>query len=185
MFTRKLIASTVAAATIAGGGLAVAALNPLASAGAQEEQQQTQPDPARHAGRQRVLGGVLDELVADGTLTQAQADAVTDGMKDAMEDRRHDRRQHRQELLALVADTIGVEKEDLVTELKAGRSIAEVAADHDVARATVVDAIVAHGNQRVDQAVADGTLTEERAAKIEERIPKLAERIVDHTRQPR
>ena len=43
MFTRKLIASTVAAATLATGGLTVAALNPLASAGAEEQAS------ARHA----------------------------------------------------------------------------------------------------------------------------------------
>jgi uncharacterized protein (DUF433 family) len=46
MFTRKLIASAVAAATLAGGGLAVAALNPLSSAGAQEHTATTTPDPS-------------------------------------------------------------------------------------------------------------------------------------------
>ena len=64
MFTRKLIASTVVAATLATGGLAVAALNPLSTAGA-EEQQQPAPDQQqqqqaghRHAGR-HVLKDVL------------------------------------------------------------------------------------------------------------------------------
>ena len=79
MFTRKLIASTVAAATLATGGLTVAALNPLSSAGAQE---QATPDTATGPPDPRPAHprhDVLDELVADGTLTQAQADAVRRG----------------------------------------------------------------------------------------------------------
>ena len=76
MFTRKLIASTVAAATLATGGLAVAALNPLSTAGA-EEQADARPAAAGAPDpRPAHLCNVLDELVADGTLTQAQADAV-------------------------------------------------------------------------------------------------------------
>ena len=154
MFTKKLIASTVAAATLATGGLTVAALNPLASAGAQEQATpDTQPDHRTH-GR-RILGTVLDELVADGTLTQAQADAVKTGVKDEVQARR----ERRKELAAVVADTIGIPVEDLVAALKDGQSIAQVAEANDVERQAVVDALVAHG------------------------VPQqAAERIVDHQR---
>ena len=156
MFTRKLIASTVVAATLATGGLAVAALNPLSTAGAEEQQQPAadqQQAGQRHAGR-HVLKDVLDGLVADGTLTQAQADAVTGGVKDEVKDRRA----HRRELVGVVADTIGVSTEDLVAALKDGKSIAQVAEAHDVTAQAVVDALVANG------------------------VPqKAAERIVHHT----
>jgi len=98
---------------------------------------------------------VLDELVADGTLTQAQADAVKSGVKDELQERR----ERRKELAAVVADTIGIPVEDLVAALKDGQSIAQVAEANDVERQAVVDALVAHG------------------------VPqKTAERIVDHTR---
>jgi hypothetical protein len=155
MFTRKLSASTVAAATLATGGLTVAALNPLSSAGAQE---QTAPDAAseehRNPGR-RILGNVLDDLVADGTLTQAQADAVQSGVKEEVKERRA----HRRELVAVAADTIGIPGEELVAALKDGQSIAEVAEANDVERQAVVDALVTHG------------------------VPQeAAERIVDHKR---
>jgi hypothetical protein len=153
--TKKLIASTVAAATLATGGLTVAALDPLSSAGAQEQPAPDAPQERRNPGR-RILGAVLEELVADGTLTQAQADAVKAGVKDEVKERR----EHRQELLAVVADTIGIPAEELVTALKDGRSIAQVAEANDVGRQAVVDALVAHG------------------------VPqKAAERIVDHVRQ--
>ena len=111
MFTRKLIASTVAAATLATGGLAVAALNPLSSAGAAGA---AAPPPdhstgggAPHHRAGRVLRDVLDGLVADGTLTQAQADAVTGGVKDEVKDRRHTAA-HRRSWSRVVADTIGI-----------------------------------------------------------------------------
>jgi hypothetical protein len=143
MFTRKLIASTVAAATLATGGLAVAALNPLSTAGAEEQPapDQEQQQAGRHRGGRHVLKDVLDGLVADGTLTQAQADAVTGGVKDEVKDRRA----HRRELVGVVADTIGVSTEDLVAALKDGKSIAQVAEAHDVTAQAVVDALVANG----------------------------------------
>jgi polyhydroxyalkanoate synthesis regulator phasin len=183
MFTRKLIASTVAAATLASGGLAVAALNPLSSAGAQEQQEQpaTATDQARRPGR-GVLSDVLGDLVTDGTLTQAQADAVTNGVKDQLKDRRHDRRGNRREVAKVVADTIGISPQDLVADLKAGKSIAEVAQAHDVDPKAVADAIVSHATQRIDQAVTDGKLSAERAAKLKERLPEIADRIVNHHR---
>jgi polyhydroxyalkanoate synthesis regulator phasin len=189
MLTRKLIASTVAAATLAGGGLAVAALNPLSSAGAQE-QAATAPSPstdqpsgrtARHA--RGVLKHVLDDLVAKGTLTQAQADAVTDGVKAAVKDHRHDRRVNRREVVKLVADTIDIPVEDLVAALKDGQSIAEVAQARGVDPKTVTDAIVDHGTQRIDQAVANGKLDPARAEKLKARLPQLADRIVNHKRR--
>ena len=113
MSTRKLIATAIAAATPATGDLAVAALNPLSSAGAEEQQHPT-PGATHRTLARRVLGTVLDELVADGTLTQAQAGAVKGGVKDELKERR----EHRRELVGVVADTIGVSTEDLVAALK-------------------------------------------------------------------
>ena len=91
-------------------------------------------------------------LVADGTLTQAQADAVKGGVKDELKERR----EHRRELVGVVADTIGVSTEDLVAALKDGQSIAQVAEANDVERQAVVDALVAHGvPERAAQRILD------------------------------
>ena len=51
--TKKLIASGVAAATLATGGLTFAALNPLASAGAQEQAEPPAQVGARHPHHHR------------------------------------------------------------------------------------------------------------------------------------
>ncbi|MBV9952533.1 MAG: hypothetical protein JO291_11320 [Acidimicrobiia bacterium] len=185
MFTRKLIASTVAAATLAGGGLAVAALNPLSSAGAQEHTATTTPAPSTSKAAHRargVLSDVLDGLVAKGTLTQAQADAVTAGVKAEVKTHRQGHRLNRREVVQLVADTIHVPVTDLVAQLKDGQSIAEVAQAHHVDPKTVTDALVARGTQRIDQAVASGKLDATRAARLKARLPQLADRIVNHKR---
>jgi predicted nuclease with RNAse H fold len=132
---KKLIASALLAATITGGGVAVAATGPV---GAQE--------PA------------------------AEAEA-------------HPRKQHHRQALRRAvktsAEVIGITARELATELRAGRSIAEVAQAEGVEVAEVTDALVAKGTARIDQAVADGKITAERAAKAKARLPEAAERIVN------
>ncbi|MBX3284625.1 MAG: hypothetical protein R2746_14980 [Acidimicrobiales bacterium] len=78
------------------------------------------------------------------------------------------------------AEAIGITPKELATELKAGKSIAEVAEAKGVPVSKVTDALVAKGTARIDQAVADGKLTAERAEKAKARLPKLADRIVNH-----
>lgn len=75
------------------------------------------------------------------------------------------------------ATTIGIEPKALATELKSGKTIAEVATEHNVSVQTVIDNAVAQANAAVDKALASGTITTEQAAKIKsqlvERITKL------------
>ena len=74
----KRLAAIGMAAAIAGGGLTVAALNPLTVAGANTSTT-TGTNPAADTAkvhRKGPLQRALDKLVADGTLTRAQADKV-------------------------------------------------------------------------------------------------------------
>jgi uncharacterized protein (DUF433 family) len=70
------------------------------------------------------------------------------------------------------AEAIGIEPSALLAAIRDGQTVAEVAQANGVDPATVVDAIVANANDRLDQAVADGELTQEqadeRAADVEE-----------------
>lgn len=76
--------------------------------------------------------------------------------------------------LDAAAEVIGISAEDLRTALQDGSSLAEVAEANDVDVQDVVDALVAEATDRLDQAVADGHLTEDQAA---ERTAELTERI--------
>jgi polyhydroxyalkanoate synthesis regulator phasin len=76
-----------------------------------------------------------------------------------------------QNVLATVAEVLGTDEDTLKTQLKDGSTIAEIAGDQAQA---VIDALVADASEHIDQAVADGKLTQERADQLKE---NLAERI--------
>ena len=81
--------------------------------------------------------------------------------------------------LDAAAEAIGIESEELRSALAEGSTIAEVAEANDVEVQTVIDALVADAEARLDDAVADGRLTEERAAEIKEGLPERIEAMVN------
>ena len=175
----KKLAAVGMAAAIGVGGLTVAAVNPLTTAGAQEAPAVTSEAPAK-AGP---LARALDALVADGTLTQEQADAVTAKTKAEAEAGRAERKENRQArraaTLDVVAKALGSTPEDVKAGLADGQSIAAQAEAKGVDRQVVDDALTAHLNATIDAAVADGNLTEERAAKAKEHVDQAVDRILD------
>lgn len=179
----KRLAAVGMAAAIGVGGLTVAAINPLGVAGAQNTPTTTAPSGAEAPTRQGPLQRALEKLVADGTLTQEQADAVTATTKAEAEAGRAERKEqgkaHRAETLAVVAEALGSTPDEVKAGLKDGQSIAAQAEAAGVDRAVVEGALTKHLTERIDAAVADGKLTAERAAKAKERLPKLVDRIID------
>jgi hypothetical protein len=83
--------------------------------------------------------------------------------------------------LDTVATAIGISETDLRTELRAGKTIAQIAEANDVTAQKVIDAIVAESTERIDAAVEKGTLTEERAADIKENLGERATSMVNET----
>jgi hypothetical protein len=80
------------------------------------------------------------------------------------------------------ADTIGIQPKDLVTELKSGKSIAQVAQEHNVDPQKVIDALVAKADGRIDQAVQNGKLTQDRANTLKAKVPDAAAKVVNKVR---
>lgn len=71
-------------------------------------------------------------------------------------------------VLAIVAEQLGIEPDALVTELQAGKTIAELAEANSVSTDDIVAAIVATQQERLATAVTDGRMTQEQAdARIE------------------
>ncbi len=91
------------------------------------------------------------------------------------------RRQIRRAGVAISAQTIGLTPQDLVTELRSGTSIADVAAEHNVGAQTVVDALVSAADSKITTAVSDHKLSSTVAAKIEAALPGRVTKAVDHT----
>jgi hypothetical protein len=138
----------------------------------------TRPD---HAAR---LQEVLQPLVDDNTITQAQADAVIAALEAARPEGGRGGHGHggpggrggRGAHLETVATVLGISVEDLRTGLVDGQTIAEIATANGKTAEEVVDALVAEATERIGQAVTDGKLTQEEAdVKLAELDTKLTE----------
>jgi hypothetical protein len=186
---RKLLITSAAAIGCLGvGGTAVAAfasspsVTPI-SIGQQADAEDSTTDS--DSARSDRLAEVLAPLVADGTLNQAQADSVIAALEAARPDRgdhggpgamggRHGRGDGAK--LEAAATVLGLTAEELMTEVRNGSTLAEVAAEQGVETQAVIDALVADATTRINEGVADGRLTQEQA---DARLAGITEKITD------
>lgn len=117
-----------------------------------------------------------DAAVQQGTLTQAQADAlkarIQAGDVGALWGGRGGRGgplggAHlpgvKQAMLDAAAQTLGITADQLTTELRSGQTLAQVAQAHATTEQAVVSAALAAAKTQLDQAVTGGTLTQAQA----------------------
>jgi hypothetical protein len=104
------------------------------------------------------LAAMLSALVAKGTITQTQADAVlaaANAAKAAADAMRPAKPDHAARL-ALIATTIGVDAAAIQTRLAAGETLAAIAG---AKKDALIAALVADETKRIDAAVAAGQMT--------------------------
>lgn len=186
----KVKKSAVAAALTAGligGGAAGVILGTAGISGAQEGTTTTTttvaPDtrsdegtrPARPDPSAR-LGEVLTPLVEDGTITQAQADAVTAKLVEAGPGRGDHGRRGEGPGWDAAAQALGLSTDELMTALRDGQTLAEIAEAKGVDQQVVIDALVAARSTHLDERVAAGEITQEQA---DSRLAEATERITD------
>ncbi len=174
--------------TLAASGLSGVVLGGSALAGAQESTTTTAPakdsaksdsaksdssksgsarnsEEARKRHQERILKA-LKPLITDGTISQSQAEAVAKRLATAESGmvRRHDRR------VAIgyseIAEELGLSQTDLAKAIKDGKTIEQIAADHGVDINEMIDSLIAKLGTRLDQSVAEGKLTREKADQI-------------------
>jgi hypothetical protein len=73
----------------------------------------------------------------------------------------HDRRNG--ERLDAVSGLLGITSDELKTELRSGKSLAEIATEKGVDTQKVIDAIVAEMTEKVNEKVAEGKITQDQA----------------------
>ena len=134
----------------------------------------------KHRTKQLVATVVLAGAVTAGTAGVAvAADGDSATAADPSAQVRHPRRLVRA-AGAVVANAVGIERAELRDALKSGQSIAEVAQANGVDPQVVLDAVLDAVNDRVDRAVTNGRISEERGATIKaeaaERVPNLLDR---------
>ncbi len=163
---KKVIASTAIAATMLTGGVAIGSGAVLA--------QDTPPPVEDTTERGSRHSAVLDQLVADGVITQEQADAVSTAVVARQDERSAQRAERREAKAAALAEVLGISVEDLSAAREEGLTIAEIAEANGVPVDDVIEALVQQADERIDQAIEDGRID---AAQAEERRAELNERI--------
>ena len=123
---------------------------------------------AKSGGHAADLAATLSALVAKGTITQAQADAITaaataaETAKRAAKDAVHAAKDAaRVALEALISKTIGVDSATIRTRLAAGESLGAIAG---AKKAELIALLVADKTKRIDADVTAGKLTAAQAA---------------------
>jgi polyhydroxyalkanoate synthesis regulator phasin len=127
------------------------------------------------------LTSLLSGLVAKGTITQSQADAIVKAQTDAMAAGKAAMETNRAAVDAVVTATLGITTDAIKARLKAGESLATIAG---AKKDTLIAAITAEINRQIDAAVVAGKLT---AAQGAERKAKTAENVtkrVNNLRPP-
>ena len=139
------------------------------------------------------IGAELDEAVADGKLTEAQADEYRGEIAEKVaawvyrspderrfggdRDRHHGPRGHAgldAEDCDSMAELVGSDCQTLMESLESGDTLAEIAERNGVEPQTVIDTLVERMSEALDAKVASGDLTEAKASALRER---LSERI--------
>ena len=126
---------------------------------------------ARGGGHAADLAATLSALVAKGTITQAQADAITAAAAAAAETAKHAARDadhatkdaDRVALEALISKTIGVDSATIRTRLAAGESLGAIAG---AKKAELISVLVADKTKRIDSDVTAGKLTAAQATTL-------------------
>jgi polyhydroxyalkanoate synthesis regulator phasin len=180
--TAGLIGGGAAGVILGSGGVSgaqeTATTTTAPAAGTEEGVRGDRPDPSAK------LGETLAPLVADGTITQAQADKVVETLLAARPEGGPGGRGHGPGGGRFggeaAATALGITVDELRTALREGSTIAEVAQEKGIDVQVVIDAIVAERTEQIAAAVADGKLTQEQA---DERLADLEAKVTERVNQ--
>lgn len=133
------------------------------------------------AGAHDRVKDVLDKLVQNGTISQAQEDAIVQAFKDAGKDRDGHTalKTLLKDLMKASADYIGLPPGQLRQQLS-GKSLAQVAEANGKTRDGLIATLTTDVNAKIDQMVAANTITADQAAKIKAKVPDRIAKFVDH-----
>jgi len=78
-------------------------------------------------------------------------------------------------MVAVAADKLGMTVDELVTQLRDGKTVAELAKEKSVDLQTIVDAVMTVRQEKLSQAVADGKITQKQADLMLEKMRDMIE----------
>ncbi len=149
---RKAVIGLAIFALVAGVALVAVSLGAEPSAVAQETEDQV---------FNQTFDDVLDGLVDEGVITGDQRDKIAAAFEERFV--RFGRSLRATPHLEIAAGVLGIDVDELAQQLKDGSTIADVAGDKTD---EVIAALVADQEARIDEAVADGKITAEKAEEV-------------------
>lgn len=127
------------------------------------------------------LSSLLSGLVAKGTITQSQADAIIKAQSDVKTAGKAAMETNRAAVDAVVTATLGITADAIKARLKAGESLATIAG---AKKDTLIAAITAEINRQIDAAVVAGKLTATQAAERKAKTVENVTKRVNNLRPP-
>ena len=182
MTKKKVIAVVVTTLALTAGSIGVAGAASKASHKVSVTKSSSKVAGQAGVGPEQALATILKDLVTKGTLTQAQADALTAAVTAAKA--AHDANRpmggkggplgaDRAAIEALVSTIIGVDSATVKSRLQAGESLAQIAG---AKKDALIAALVADHTKRIDAAVTAGKLT---AAQATEKKTNLVAHVTE------
>ncbi|WKZ81791.1 MAG: hypothetical protein QY307_06710 [Acidimicrobiia bacterium] len=132
--------------------------------------------PAGEARGYSVILANLASLVEDGTITQEQAEAVASTLAAEARERRVGLK-----MIAEIGEFLGLDREEWKEALEEYDTIAEIAVANGSSGEEVVEHLLGLIGERLDEAVADGKLTQEEA---DEKLANAEERLTEMVNNP-
>lgn len=186
--------ATVAVAVVLGlavtGAAALAAFQPPAETALVSA---TDPGVATSLQADQDGGGlkaILEKLVQKGTISQAQADAILAALREAAQEKKKDRggreaaeivKRAFANMMRLSVEYIGLPQQAIAGQLKAGKSLGEIAnGQPGKSREGLIAYLEAKITAALDKAVADGKITQARADEAKAHLTERVTRFVDH-----
>jgi hypothetical protein len=157
-------------------GIGAYGLSTVLPAGAQSTSLGAAAGPG---ARGEKVKAVLDKLVADGTISQDQEDKIIAALKEAAPaggPRAGLRHRILHNAIEITAKTLDMSVGDLRSALASGKTVADVAAEKGVSLDTITQALTDAANAKLDEAVASGMISQERADTLKAKLPDAIDR---------
>ena len=136
-------------------------------------------------GKGAGLTTLLSDLVAKGTITQSQADAIIKAQTDARalaeanRPTQAEREAHRTAEIAVITSTLGITEATLKSRMQAGESLATIAGTKKDA---LITALVAFETKEIDARVTAGKLTAAQATAIKANLTAMVTEKVNNVK---
>jgi polyhydroxyalkanoate synthesis regulator phasin len=125
------------------------------------------------------LAAILDKMVEEGKLTDAQRDEILRRLGAERQDKKRPAIALAKTMWLAAAEYVGLEPNELRERFVEGETLAEIAVDEGKDRAGLIDAMVEAANDLIDAALDEGDITEEQADRLRAMAAEQAEKLAD------